>query len=332
MRGTNQKLKALYLKDILEEETDNDHAINMKTIQELLAQKDIPTERRSVYDDIRLLRDTYGLPIEHEENGRTYRLEEHLFQLSELKLIIDAVASSKTLTEAKSLQLIEKLKTLCSKHERATLWGQIIVTDRAKTQNNSVHYNIDELNKAIGRQKWVKFQYYYYDVNKEKVFSYGGRPYTMKPVSLVYSDNNYYLLCLDKYNRRRHFRVDRMTNVRTVLSLDFSREKALAQIELSHYTKYTFSMYGGGDIVPVTMRFHKKLVSMVLDRFGHDVALSKDGDSHFTVTQPVAVSPQFFAWLFALEDQAEIIAPISVKQKMEKMLKKAYDHYASSNA
>ena len=110
MHGTKQKLKLLYLKEIFEEETDNEHSIGMPEIIELLNRKGIPAERKSVYDDIRLLQDEYQLPIEHEPGQRTYRLADHDFVFSELKLIIDAVASCKTLTEKKSLQLIEKLK------------------------------------------------------------------------------------------------------------------------------------------------------------------------------------------------------------------------------
>ena len=326
MRGTTQKLKLLYLKEIFEEETDNEHAISMPTIVEELNKRGVPAERKSVYDDIRLLQDEYGLSIAHEDGGRTYRLEEHDFEFSELKLIIDAVSSCKTLSEKKSLQLIDKLKNLCSKHERATLHRQIIVTDRAKTQNPQVHFNINTLNMAISQQRTVLFKYFYYDVNKRKKYSYGGRSYFMYPYALIYVDNNYYLLAFDTHGRRRHFRVDRMEEVR-IHTWGFSRERYDAKVDLEHYTKYTFSMYGKGDIVRVTMRFDNNLVSMVLDRFGHDIMLVKDGDSHFTVTEPIAVSPQFFAWIFGLGDKAEIVGPVEVRDQMRKMMEKMMRRY-----
>ena len=160
-KSANQKLKLLYLMDILLERTDEAHGITMQEILDALKVQGVTAERKSIYDDIRLLQDEYGLPIEHEEGARTYRLAEHLFEFSELKLIIDTIASSKTLTEKKSQQLIDKLKTLCSRPQRDTLWSQIIVTDRAKTQNNEVHYNIDILNTAIALQRKVDFQYFY---------------------------------------------------------------------------------------------------------------------------------------------------------------------------
>lgn len=175
--ASTQKLKILYLKEIFEEETDYEHSIKMKDIIDKLKAKGVNAERKSVVDDMAVLRYEYGLPIDHEEGERNYRLAEHMFEFSELKLIIDCVASSKTLTEKKSQQLIEKLKKLCSRPQRETLQGQIIVTDRAKTQNNEVHYNIDMLNAAIAQKKKVDFKYFYYDVNKKKVFSFGGRSY-----------------------------------------------------------------------------------------------------------------------------------------------------------
>ena len=328
MRGTTQKLKLIYLKEIFEEETDNEHAISMPQIIEKLKQRGVQAERKSVYDDIRLLQETYGLPITHEDGGRTYSLEAHAFEFSELKLIIDAVSSCKTLSEKLSSQLIDKLKKLCSKHERATLYRQIIVTDRAKTQNTQVHYNINALNEAIAKQRWVDFKYYYYDVDKKKRASYGGRAYRMMPYALIYVDNNYYLLAFDKWDKKRHFRVDRMERVE-VLKHGFSLERNSAKVDLENYTKYTFSMYGTGNVVPVKMRFDNDLVSMVLDRFGHDVMLVKDGDSHFTATEPIAVSPQFFAWILGLGGKAEIVGPVEVREQMRKLMEKALQTYTS---
>ena len=326
MRGTTQKLKLLYLKEIFEEETDNEHAISMPKIVEELEKRGVPAERKSIYDDIRLLQEEYGLPIYHADGGRTYSLEAHDFEFSELKLIIDAVSSCKTLSEKMSSQLIDKLKKLCSKHERATLHRQIIVTDRAKTQNTQVHYNINALNEAIAKQRWVDFKYYYYDVNKKKKHSYGGRAYRMMPYALIYVDNNYYLLAFDKWDTKRHFRVDRMEQVQ-VLKHGFSLERNSAKVDLETYTKYTFSMYGKGKVERVTMRFDNNLVSMVLDRFGHDIMLVKDGDTHFTITEPIAVSPQFFAWIFGLGEKAEIVGPVEVRDQMRKMMEKTIRQY-----
>ena len=316
-----QRLKILYLKDILEEETDENHHILMPDIVDLLKKKGVDAERKSVYQDIRILQEHYELPIEHERYKRTYRLWERQFEFAELKLIIDAVASSKTLTEQKSIELIDKLKKLCSRHQRETLFGQIIVTDRAKTHNPEVHYNIEALNEAIAKRRWVLFKYFYYNTKKKKVYSRGGKNYNVQPYALIYSDNNYYLLAFDKDNKKCHFRVDRMAKVQAhTWSYDVSTLDA--KVDIENYTKYTFSMYGKGELVPVKMRFHNSLVSVVLDRFGHETSLTEDGTNHFTITQPIAVSPQFFAWMVGLGESAEIIEPVDVRRQMVKHLQK----------
>jgi len=102
------------------------------------------------------------------------------------------------------------------------------------------------------------------------------------------------------------------------------------KVDIENYTKYTFSMYGDGNVVPVTMRFDNSLVSMVLDRFGYDTMISKDGETHFTLTQPIAVSPQFFAWIFGLGEKAEIVTP-EVRKQMEKILVEVHQFYVKKD-
>ena len=65
----------------------------------------------------------------------------------------------------------------------------------------------------------------------------------------------------------------------------------------------------------------------MLDKFGHETALTPDGPSHFTITQPIAVSPQFFAWMVGLGEKAEIIEPVDVRRQMVKHLQKMLEAY-----
>ena len=88
---------------------------------------------------------------------------------------------------------------------------------------------------------------------------------------------------------------------------------------MSAYTKYTFSMYGD-DPTPVTMVFQNRMVGVVMDRFGRDVLIMKEDDRHFRITVPVAVSDQFFGWVFGLGKMVKIVGPEDVKEKMKKAL------------
>jgi len=116
-----------------------------------------------------------------------------------------------------------------------------------------------------------------------------------------------------------------MTNVQ-VSRADASFDRKKAQIDLSEYTKYTFSMYGG-KLETVKMRFENDLASMVLDRFGHETILLKDGDEHFNIITPIAISDQFIGWMVGLGKKAEILEPESVRKKMKKRLKEMNNMY-----
>ena len=158
-----QKLKLLYLIQIFEECTDENHGITMTEIRQKLQQLmrlDSMPDRKSVYDDIDQLQD-FGYDI-IEEQTRTqtyYKLASRDFEVSELKMMVDAIASSKFLSEAKSRELIRKLEKQCSNADKASLNRQIVMANRVKSMNIKVHYNVDALHRAIAENKQVKFKY-----------------------------------------------------------------------------------------------------------------------------------------------------------------------------
>ena len=108
-RTSGQKLKILHILSFLQRESDPDHPVTMAQITEYLASNGVPAERKSVYDDIEVLR-TFGIDIVSTRAPVPgYFIGEREFQLPELKLLVDSVQSSKFITQKKSLELIEKL-------------------------------------------------------------------------------------------------------------------------------------------------------------------------------------------------------------------------------
>ena len=134
---------------------------------------------------------------------------------------------------------------------------------------------------------------------------------------MVYSDNQYYLLCYNSEKRRReHLRVDRMEDVKILESQSREGVEVFKGINIHDYTKYTFSMFSENEkTTDVTMRFANKLRGVVYDRFG-DVMVTSDGPHHFIITVPISVSPQFFGWVLGLGDLAVILRPESVRTQM----------------
>ena len=333
MRYQGQKLKLLYLKEILERKTDETHCLTASQMVEQLAQKGVRAERKSVYDDLEAL-EVYGLDIASEGRNTGYHLLSRDFELAEVKLMVDAIQSSKFLTEQKSYELIKKLECLCSEYEARNLQHQVYMTNRIKTENNSIHYNVDNIQRAIEADKKIGFKMFGYTREKEIVERRYGYMYRVSPYALIYEDDNYYLLGYDdKHRMIQHYRVDRMKGV-SILEMERDGKEAFAKLDMAQYEKYTFSMYGssGGKLTPVTMEFYNMMANVVMDKFGHDVSMIPQGNWRFRITVPVSVSPQFYAWVFGLGKCVEIIEPVNVREGMKRMLEKVAQKYQEGGA
>ena len=328
-KSDGQKMRLFALKEILEQETDEKHGITMARILELLKMRGHTVERKSVYDDLRAFRDAEVLDIVGPQGkDREYAVIGRDFDPDEVKLLVNAVQASKFLSDAKTKTLVKKLKKLCSRHEAATLQRQVIVTNRVKSMNTRMQYNVDPLYQAMELGFMVSFKYFDYELNKnfekQRRYMRKGEPYVVSPWSMVYNDDNYYLLAYVD-GKFKHFRVDKMDDVR-VTTIKREGIDEFAAIDKEHYTNYTFNMYGG-EVQKVTIVFQNRMLSTVLDRFGHSVMASPVDKSHFRITVPVAVSDQFYGWVFGLGNYVTIVGPESVKEGMKKALAKVTKRY-----
>ena len=242
---------------------------------------------------------------------------------------IDALQSSKFLSEKTTRDLIKKLESFCSKYEAKELNRQVVLANRVKSISSSsvLFRTIDAIHRAITANAQVSFQYFDYDLKKQKHYMKKGERYVVSPWAMIYTDDNYYLLAYTE-GKFKHFRVDRMdkaeamiTEIAEVEVASLTREgaEAFAKLDMSAYTKYTFSMFGG-ETVPVTMVFQNRMMGAVMDRFGRDVVVVKEDERHFRVTVSVSVSQQFYGWVFGLGKSVRIVGPESVKEGMKKAL------------
>lgn len=327
MIDQGNKLKLLYLKELFEERTDTEHEITIKDMQAHLDGYGISADRRTLYQDIETLQ-FYGMDIEHEKNGRGYRLVSRDFEPYEVKLMIDAVSSSRFLSERRSRELVEKLKKLCSRYERDPIQRQLRLANRVKGTSKVLHINVNEIFNAIGNNRNVRFLYFKYDTKKQK--SYTKRVYEVSPWDMLYADDQYYLLAYDPEEKKadkqfKYFRVDRMEKVETLEEQRTGGEER-EKIDMVTRTKNNFNMFGG-KIEMVTLRFPNFQFEMAMDRFGHDIIPMKDGPDHFTVTVPVAVGPHFYGWVFGLKNYVTIMGPEHVRQGMKDMLEAVGKRY-----
>lgn len=326
-KGTNQKLKLIYLIKIMLERTDEEHGLTMPEILEALEAYDVSAERKSIYNDFETLR-TLGIDVVQEQQGKTYlyHVASRQFELAELKLLVDAIQSSKFITEKKSKQLIKKLEGFASCYEAKQLQRQVYVSGRIKTMNESIYYNVDEIHNAIASNKKIRFQYFQWNIKKETELRKSGQFYEISPWALSWDNENYYMIGYDSEAKRiKHYRVDKMLKS-TCIEEEREGKELFNEFDIATYTRKSFGMYGGEE-QSVKLEFDNNLVGVVIDRFGKDIIIAPADQSHFTVNVNVAVSDQFLGWVFALGDGAKILGPENVVEQMKELMKKAIKKY-----
>ena len=316
-RSDKQKLKLMYLIKLFEERTDVSHGLSMTDIIEALSEEGITAERKSIYADISALNE-FGFDIVKDNEGKAcvYKLVERDFEIAELKLLVDAVQSSKFITESKSNKLIKKIEGLASNNEAKSLHRQVYVANRIKTTNESVYYNVDDIQKAISENHKVSFQYFQWNPNKEKELRHNGMRYEISPWALTWDDENYYMVGYDSKERKiKHYRVDKMLKIE--IMADSKREgKALFKdMDMAVYSKKIFGMFGGVEET-VVLECKNGISGVIIDRFGTEVDIIKRSADSFTVRVNVQISPQFLGWVFSLGENIKIISPDSVIERM----------------
>lgn len=326
-RGNNQKLKIVYLMKILLEKTDETHRITMPEIIAELESYGIRAERKSIYSDIENLR-LFGMDIIGEQRDRSYcyYVGNRQFELAELKLLVDSVQSSKFITAKKSNELIKKIEGFASKYEASQLQRQVYVSERIKTMNESIYYNVDTIHTAIGANSKITFQYFQWDVHKQMVLRKNGALYEVSPWALSWDDENYYLIAFDsKENKIKHFRVDKMLHIEVKNDKREGKEQ-FNKFDMAVYAKKTFGMFGGEERT-VKLLCENSLAGVMIDRFGKDLFLIPTDESHFTVRVNVAVSRQFLSWVIALGEGVKIVEPESVVEQMKEEVQRLIRQY-----
>ena len=299
-RGSNQKFKFTYLMEIMLEKTDDDHALTMSQIMDELERYDVTAERKSIYVDFADMTERFGIEIIKEQRGREtyYHVGSREFELAEVKLLVDAIQSSKFITQTKSRELITKLKKFVSEYQGKTLQRQVFIDDRVKTMNESVFYNVDEVYNAINTNKKIRFKYYKWDINKKLVPKKNGDWFVLSPWGLTWMDENYYMIAYDDWDGNvKSYRIDKMMRI-TITDEERTGNDAFKAYDMAKLSKSTFGMYGGPK-KRVTIQFENSMCGVFLDRFGKDDISFRpvnDGWSEFSVE--VNVSQHFFGWLY----------------------------------
>lgn len=331
-KSGNQKLKLLYIAKILEEESDEQHCISTQELIKKLEEYDVSAERKSIYNDMeQLMKFGYDIVYVKARAGGGYYLAGRRFELPELKLLVDAVQSSRFITLKKSRALIHKIEQLAGKYEAKQLQRQVYVAGRIKTENESIYYNVDSIHRAIQGNCQIEFAYMEWTPEKEWKPRRDGARYRVSPWALTCKDENYYLVAYDETaGRIKHYRVDKMGKIQVMDGLARAGGDSFRQFDIGAYTNKTFGMFGGEEAV-VTLEIPERMLGIILDRFGRETDIRRKAgeDGIFLARIEVAVSSQFFGWLTGLGESVRIAAPGDVAERYRDYLKGILEKYSN---
>lgn len=317
------KIKLLKLWEFLKRETDSEHRLSTRELLDKLASEGIECDRRTLYDDIKVLNE-YGYEIMQDRSrANLYYVEDRNFDIPELKILIDSVEASSFITKKKSRELISKIASLGGSHRAELLKKYSIEYNTKKHNNENIYYSVMAIGEAIDKKRKIRFQYYDTDVLKNKVLRKDGNYYIVNPCCMVYDNNNYYLVCYDdKHRQLSHYRIDRMLNAE-VCTDKIDNYPNLKNSDIRNHINQLFGMYTG-EKTKVKIRADNSLVDVVQDKFG-DVNSFKYDNDNFVFYADVQLSPMFYSWCFSLGSKIAIIEPASAVESYRERLRVAFE-------
>lgn len=305
----------LLLRQYLYQQTDEQHPASVTDILAFWQQHGIQAGRKSVYTDIELLQNA-GMDIVCVKSSQNrYFVGQRLFELPELKLLVDAVESSRFITEKKSTALIKKLGHLTSTAQAEQLNRRIYMGGTPKPENEGIYYNVDTIHNAVQKKQQITFRYFEYTPKKEKILKHDGYKYRFSPYAMIWNRDCYYAVgWSEKHGKIAQFRVDRMTAVEplehtAVQTPDF---------DPAEYVRKVFGMYPD-NLCTVELLCDNEVMRSVIDRFGENVQTETVDEQHFRATVEVAPSPPFFSWVFTFSGKIRIVSPAAVLEEMRDM-------------
>lgn len=318
----DKKGRLLALRDYLYKYSDEQHPASTQDLIDEMSRQGYPGNRKTIKDDIDVL-NKFGMDIiTNVSRGNSFYLASREFEIPELKLLVDAVSSSRFISAARSEQLIEKLSSMTSVHEKSQISPRIYTADRIKANNPHLYYVVDMLIQAVQNKKKVRFQYSEFDADKHKVLRNDGEIYINSPYGCLWSDDFYYLI---GYSEKREkvvtFRVDR------IVDLEIMEESIVPEpdgFNMADYAQIVIEMFDG-EPQEVELLCDNELMKSVIDKFGENIKSERVNEEQFKVTVNVSISKTFYAWCFRFAGQMKILSPEQVQKEYMDMARKVME-------
>ena len=320
MTNIRNKQRPFRMLKYLYENTDENHPVSTPELVKIFQAEDAHASRKTIKDDIDVLIGEGFDIVTVRSTQNSFFLANRKFEIPEIKLLIDAVSSSRFINREKSAVLIEKLTGMVSKAQAEKIRRHLYTADRVKADNRQIYYIVDAVTDAINDGKKICFQYFEYDGDKKKLLRRNGVRYYVSPYALVWDDNHYYMLGFsDDRQRIVNYRVDRMCNT------GMTEEDAVpmpAGFDMEEYVQHQFRMFAG-DEVEVVLECRNEIMKYIVDQFGEDVETWPASETTFFAKVSVADSPTFYGWVFPVEGKVKIAGPQEIRDKYMTMVKAA---------
>ena len=320
MPEPKNKGRILFLARFLMDHTDDEHAIKTDDLIRIYEENGFKANRNTIRDDVAVLNEN-GIEVLSDRigNGKAYHIGSRLFELPELKMLVDAVSSSRFITMGKSEKLIEKLAKLTNEQNRSALTAKIFTADRIKTRNTAVFNTTDTICRAIDGGRKIRFHYWNYNQRKEHILRHDGEWFVVSPYALIWDDARYYLAAYsDVREKIVTYRIDRMCDVEEMEEKSVTDEN----FNPSEFARSSFHMMDDDlEEVSITLTCDNEYMQNVVDRFGEEVETEVLDDETFCAVITVRPSRTFFSWVVGFCGGIRITGPAEVKERYEGILK-----------
>lgn len=327
MKTGDHNLRLLFLADIFNRQTDEEHVYSAAQLISMLEDYGIKCERKSIYRDIDDLKE-FGMDIVNIRTPqRGYYLRGRKFSPPEARLLIDAVQAAKFISRKNTKSLIYKIGGLVSEYQEEELREQIYVDGSFKTDKEDLYDTIRILDKAIKSQKQVMLRYARRSLENKYLVRNEGKTFLINPYAMIWSNDHYYLICNnDKYSNLMHLRLDRIFDIEPLdtTAKHFSKVSQYKdKFDISDYSNKLFNMFSGEE-ESVTLCCSNSILDEILEKFGDDVPIKIEDSEHFKIKAEVEMSEGLVSWILQYGTDIKVIYPKSlvraIKEKTSQIL------------
>ena len=325
MSDASRKLRILRLLDLLRSETDDSHCLTTVEICERMTAEGYECERKTLYDDVALL-NIYGIDVEKQRwgKGNGYYIADQQFDVSELKIIVDALHAANFINEQKTDELIDKVAKLGGKHKEENIKSIDVHFNNRKHASPHTYYSVETIARAIEEKKKISFYAFNLNYKAKPVYRHHKKRYTEDPVALVFNSDNYYVIIYREDRGIFTRRIDRLSEV----SVCDERICPEAEARLEETRKFSTDVFGmyTGPREKVTLEFTDESFEYIFDKFGEKQKIEKseviDGVQIYKTVVDVEISPPFWGWISTFAGKLRIADPDWVNNEFAKWKRK----------